>query len=180
MELPTFKYHPDPLATGSLVAASETCPACGEARGYAYTGPVYTPRDVPGKLCPWCIADGSAHQRLGATFTDDLGVGGYGDWGAVPETIVQEVCTRTPGFSGWQQERWWTHCGDAAAYLGAAGFAEVQAHGPEVIAQLQRDTGLEGAEWEEYLQALDREGSPTAYLFRCLHCGSVGGYSDCD
>jgi len=24
--------------------------------------------------------------------------------------VVEEVAYRTPGFSGWQQERWWTHC----------------------------------------------------------------------
>jgi uncharacterized protein CbrC (UPF0167 family) len=180
VDLPAFQYHPDPLATGSLALSAEQCPGCGQARGYAYTGPVYTRQNLAGKLCPWCIADGTAHQRFGATFTDDDGVGGYGDWDPVPDAVVKEVCTRTPGFSGWQQERWWTHCGDAAAYVGAAGFQELQQHGPELVAQLQQDTGLEGVEWEEYFQALDREGSPTAYVFRCRHCGAHGGYSDCD
>ena len=65
-------------------------------------------------ICPWCIADGTAAARFGAAFTDAAGVGGYGDWDDVPPSVVDEVSQRTPGFTGWQQERWWTHCGDAA------------------------------------------------------------------
>ena len=30
------------------------------------------------------------------------------------------------------------------------------------------------------LGALDKEGSPTAYMFRCRKCGQLGGYQDCD
>jgi uncharacterized protein CbrC (UPF0167 family) len=36
----------------------------------------------------------------------------------VPADVVEEVAHRTPGFSTLQQARWWTHCGDAAAFLG--------------------------------------------------------------
>ena len=73
---PEFKYHPDPLTTGAIEASGATCIVCGRARGYIYTGPIYSER-------------------------------------------------------------------------------------------------------EEYLDVLDADGSPTAYLFRCLHCGKIGGYSDC-
>jgi hypothetical protein len=34
--------------------------------------------------------------------------------------------------------------------------------------------------WQSYFDAMDFNGSPTAYVFRCLHCGKLGGYSDCD
>ncbi|MFZ2642415.1 MAG: CbrC family protein [Verrucomicrobiia bacterium] len=27
---------------------------------------------------------------------------------------------------------------------------------------------------------MNKDGSPTAYVFQCLHCGRHHGYSDCD
>ena len=103
--LPTFRYHPDPLATGSVVASNATCRCCGQAPGLMYAGPVYANEDLDDELCPWCIADGSAAARFGAEFVDSAGVGGYGDWDRVPPAVVVEVSQRTPSFSGWQQER---------------------------------------------------------------------------
>jgi uncharacterized protein CbrC (UPF0167 family) len=51
------------------------------------------------------------------------------------------------------------------------------------VPSLQDDTGLQdGARWDGYVAALtkDASGGPTAYVFRCLHCGQLGGYSDTD
>jgi uncharacterized protein CbrC (UPF0167 family) len=61
----------------------------------------------------------SAARRLArpdgpAEFTD-VGVGVPND---VPQAVLEEVSQRTPGFLGWQQERWLYHCSDAAAFLG--------------------------------------------------------------
>ena len=39
---------------------------------------------------------------------------------------------------------------------------------------------LEGDDWLAFFDALDKDGSPTGYLFRCLHCGALGGYTDSD
>src|SRR5688572_25633883 len=112
MTLPHFTYHPDPLATGCVEPSSKQCICCQKVRGYIYTGPVYTQEDLSNSLCPWCIADGSAYKKFGAEFTDPAGVGDYGSWDPVPQAVIDELVQRTPGFSGWQQERWWTHCGD--------------------------------------------------------------------
>jgi uncharacterized protein CbrC (UPF0167 family) len=177
---PAFKYHPDPIATGSVVESDEECVCCGRARGLIYQGPVYAIEEYESCLCPWCIADGSAHEQLGASFTDEVGVGGGGAWDAVSEAVVDEVAHRTPGFSGWQQERWWTHCGDAALFLGRAGKAELEAFGPSAIEAIRADTGLDEARWRPFFAGLDKDGSPTAYLFRCSTCGALGGYQDCD
>jgi uncharacterized protein CbrC (UPF0167 family) len=54
----------------------------------------------------------------------------------------------------------------------------LQVHGPAAIAALRRMTDLEGDDWVIFLDVLDKEGSPTGYLFRCLHCGHFGGYTD--
>ncbi len=129
MELPRFKYHPDPVSTGSIAAADATCEVCGHARGFVYAGPIYCEGE-PEAVCPWCIADGSAHAKFKAQFVDTDSIGG-GEWESVAAAIVEEVAFRTPGFSGWQPERWFTHCGDAAEFLGPMGKGQLQQAGPE-------------------------------------------------
>ena len=178
--LPVFRYHPNPIATGSVVPSASTCRSCGQARGFIYTGPVYAEEELSDTLCPWCIGDGSAAEKFGAQFTDSAGVGGYGDWDAVPSSVITEVSRRTPGFSGWQQERWWTHCGDAAEFLGPAGRTELEERWADALSNLRAVSGYDDDEWKDYLAALDRASSPTAYVFRCRHCGELGGYSDAD
>ncbi|WP_028455767.1 CbrC family protein [Chitinilyticum litopenaei] len=181
MALPTFKYHPDPLATGAIIAADDECACCSQSRGYIYTGPVYSEEELDNALCPWCIADGSAHAQFDASFTDEAGIGGGGEWDDVADAVREEIAYRTPGFAGWQQERWWSHCQGAAAFIGRAGKSELQALGQEAILAIQNDAGLDdGPDWDEFFNALDKDGSPTAYLFRCTCCGTLGGYQDCD
>lgn len=178
MGLPVFKYHPDPIATGSVEASDATCLACDEARGFIYTGLPYAEEELEDAVCPWCIAEGSAHEKFGAEFTDSAGVGGYGKWEEVAPEVSAEVAQRTPGFTGWQQEMWFTHCGDAGAFLGRAGRRELEGFGSEAVAAIKDDAGLDDDEWEDYFSSLDKAGEPTAYVFRCLHCGKFGGYSD--
>jgi hypothetical protein len=36
MSLPVFKYHPDPLLTGSVQQRNVQCACCGETREYTY------------------------------------------------------------------------------------------------------------------------------------------------
>jgi len=175
---PKFKYHPDPIATGSIVQSSLECAACHSVRGWTYAGPIYGRFDEEPVLCPWCIADGTAHLSLGAEFIDPPAVGGYGDWDSVPETVLEEVCFRTPSFSGWQQEKWYTHCHDAAEFVGPVGIVELKAIDPAAYQAIARESGFTGIELEDYMTRLDRDQGPTAYVFRCSVCGSFGGYSD--
>lgn len=178
--LPTFSYHPDPIATESVMASESTCACCGQARGHIYAGPVYATEEYQDSLCPWCIADGSANAKLGTSFTDESGIGGYGDWDSVPPKVIEEVSYRTPGFTGWQQEKWWTHCGDAGEFLGRKGYTQLEILGCDAVEAIRKNSGLDGIEWERFYRALNKDGSPTAYLFRCRQCGTLGGYQDCD
>ena len=179
MDLPKFTYHPDPIATGSIRLSDAPCLCCGRSNGYIYSGPIYAIDELEEAICPWCIADGSAHSKFDAEFTDASGVGGYGDWDRIPQAVIQEITTRTPGFSGWQQEKWWTHCGDGAEFLGPVGSDEAKALGPGFLAFIRAEAGLDSdLEWVDYLQALNRDHGPTAYAFRCRHCATLGGYSD--
>jgi hypothetical protein len=92
VELPEFKYNPDPVATGSIEAREARCLCCGQSRGAIYVGPVFSETELDAELCPWCIADGSAAARFDALFTDDYGVPED-----VPEEVVAAVTQRTPG-----------------------------------------------------------------------------------
>jgi hypothetical protein len=178
MDLPSFKYHPDPVGTGSIIASDKRCQVCRQPRGFLYTAAIYSISDLEA-VCPWCIHDGAAHVIFNAQFTDLNSVGGYGEWEPVAPAVAEEIAFRTPGFSGWQQERWFTHCGDAAAFLGPMGRKELESLGPEAVSAICRESGYGSEEWDFYLQSMDKHGIPTAYLFRCLHCGCLGGYSDC-
>ena len=178
--LPSFKYHPDPVGTGSVKRSETPCACCGRTRGYIYVGPVYSEKEYRDCICPWCVADGSAHAKLGVSFHDDIAVPGadFIDSPPVSEEVVAEVCHRTPGFCGWQQEQWFTCCSDAGAFLGRAGRKELKAFWPEAIPALRRTAPDD--DWDEFFRSLSREGSPSAYVFQCLHCGRYGAYWDCD
>jgi uncharacterized protein len=167
--LPVFRYHPDPLKTGSVVVAADApCLGCSRIRGYIYTGPVFTSRNFPLEhhLCPWCIADGSAAREFAATFNDTGETDGIGD------AARKEVETRTPGFTAWQQERWLSCCGDAAAFLGAAGAEELMRDHPAAVAEvkkhLREEYELSMADAEEFFGDLRKDDEPTAYVFGCL------------
>jgi uncharacterized protein CbrC (UPF0167 family) len=68
-----------------------------------------------------------------------------------------------------------------ALFIGRAGRKELKTLGPQAMAAIQESAGLsDGPEWDQFLAALDKEGSPTAYMFRCTKCGQLGGYQDCD
>lgn len=178
--LPHFRYHPGAVATGSIRVSDNRCKCCEQVRGYIYSGPVYAIGEYQDSLCPWCISDGTAHAKFGACFADESGIGGYGAWDHVPTDVIGEVAYRTPGFAGWQQEQWWTHCNDAAIFLGRQGYEELDAMGDDAARAIRENAGLEGPDWERFYRALHKDGSPTAYLFRCRHCGTLGGYQDCD
>lgn len=177
MKLPVFKYHPDPLATGSIEKSDVECRCCGRKTGYIYAGPVYAEEELDQVICPWYIADGSAAEKFDATFTGESGIGD-GEV-AISSEVEEEVSRRTPGFSGWQQERWLGCCDDAAAFLGPMGRQELNKLGPKAVDAAREECGLEDEEWTDYLKALNRDNGPTAYVFRCLHCGNLKAYSDC-
>lgn len=178
--LPRFRYHPDPVATGAFEQQVGTCRRCGRARGWVYVVPPYAVENLRDALCPWCVADGSAAATFDATFTDLDPADAQAE--GVPAAVLDEIAHRTPGFSAWQQERWLYHCGDGAAFLGAAGWPELADH-PEAVAQLREQAaswGFTGEDADAFVGSLDADGASTAYLFRCLHCHAHLAYADLD
>ena len=169
MTLPVFKYHPDPVKSGSIVPSAGECRSCGQARGFIYAGPVYSEEDLENALCPWCIASGAAYDLFAATFVDSEA---FSD--EVPSASVDEIIQRTPGFNAWQGETWPACCSDATAFIGPFGITELRALDyqlegllmPYIVHSMQ----ISGGAATRLLGSLDREKGPTAYLFRCLTC----------
>jgi len=174
--LPVFRYHPDPVRTGSVKESATTSVVCGRSRNVVYCGSVYAVEERDEKICPRCIADGTAAQRLHAEFTDV----GWGVPDDVPTAVLEEVSRRTPGFSAWQQDHWLYHCSDACAFLGRVGRAELDRH-PDALDMLIHENDSFGWTPERsrrFVDSLDANGEATAYLFRCLACGRHLAYSD--
>jgi uncharacterized protein CbrC (UPF0167 family) len=171
--LPSFRYHPDPVATGAIAASREVCVCCEQSRGWIYTLSLYTEQDVPGRICPWCIADGTAAERFDGEFVDSYGLDGV-SW-----EVLQEVTRRTPAFHAWQDPRWLVHCHDAAAFRGEVGYTELAAH-PEALDQLRTDLRLGGWRDADRLEAFLRSlgDGASAMLFQCTICGSYLAYTD--
>ncbi|MFT3686564.1 MAG: CbrC family protein [Phycisphaerales bacterium] len=169
MQAPTFKYHPDPLASRSIVRSSKVCDSCGERRGLIYIGPVYGECDMDEVICPWCIADGSAHEHLHVEFVDCEAV----DRG-VSAAVLDEVCYRTPGYASWSGEHWPVCCGDACAFVAPMGIADLRAlwrdaEGP-LMSHVVHDLGVSGSAAVRLVESLRRDQAPTLMVFRCLRC----------
>ena len=177
MNLPAFRYHPDPLGSGSIVESQEKCRCCNQKRGYICEAPVYAEEDLDGKLCPWCIADGAAFEKFDALFVDSEA---FAD--GIPEAAMDEISQRTPGFSSWQTEQWPACCDDATAFLAPAGIKEVRENYRDVesglLSHIIYEMKISGGAATRMLQSLNRDSGPTAYLFRCLHCEQYHFYID--
>jgi uncharacterized protein len=169
--LPLFSYHPDPVGSGSVEASTAACRCCGHARGWLYTGPVYAEEPLDDALCPWCIADGSAAARFGASFVDDAAFDG-----ALPAATLDELLQRTPGFASVQPETWPLCCADATAFIAPMGIAELRRHDHTLegalMSHIVHGMGISGGAARRLAEGLRRDEAPTLMLFRCRHCAA--------
>ena len=167
--LPTFLYHPDPIATGSVQQSGDVCGCCGKARGFTYTASVYGPEDLRGRLCPWCIADGKAAFRFDCFFSDGAPLARVG----VPRSIILEVTRLTPGYNTWQQEVWQACCDDACIFRGDATVWELAALQGDALARLQHGWPISQSRWAEFLKYYAPGGGMAVYRFDCRHCDNI-------
>ena len=122
--LPKFRYHPDPLETGSFIEGeAKVCPCCGRESSVYYVKSPYAVDDVD-YLCPVCISNGEAAKKFDADFIQDV------DDDFVPDKEKRdELFYRTPGYLSWQGEYWLYCCNDYCAYLGSVGTNELKEMG---------------------------------------------------
>ena len=168
MPLPFFKYHPDPVSTGSIKPSADVCACCRQARGYVYAGSFYTAEEKPA-LCPWCIASGDAAKKYDGLFSDDYPL----REARVSDDVIREVCERTPGYNSWQQEVWLTHCDDACEFHGDAEPAELRAIEWTRANDLLQDERMDERKWADFTQNYTKGGDPAVYKFVCRHCRIV-------
>lgn len=178
MELPMFRYFPDPVGNRAIVRKDATCPCCGAARDHMYVGPIYCGRTDVQEVCPWCIADGSAAEKWSATFNDlrlDTPAG-------VPNEVVREIAERTPGYETWQGNRWLFSPKDAMIFLGEVVGKQLLAEGN--AAKIEACLGALGVEPGDVPQSLDIleivdiGSTPAIYLFQDRESGEFRAYYD--
>jgi uncharacterized protein len=177
--LPEFKYHPYPIDTANIIESNSDCPCCNEKTGYSYIGPVHSEEEIE-DICPWCIKNGDAHKAFNAEFVDRESIGHFGLWQDAPSDVKDEIAFRTPGFEGLQQEYWWTHCGDAAAFIGYLDHRDKDLFTEQFIDMLAKHHDVDKELVIELIPYFDKNESPRLYLFECLHCEQFGGYFDFD
>ncbi|MDN3617331.1 CbrC family protein [Vibrio gallaecicus] len=168
MKLPIFKYHPDPLATGSIEVSDEVCECCEKTTGYIYSSTLYAQEEVE-FICPWCIADGLASKKFDGTYIDDYPLISAG----LGKSVVSEVCERTPGYNSWQQEQWQSHCNDACEFHGDAEKEELQALSGEALDSFLEKEMIKLDIWVSILAGYQKGGSPAVYKFKCRKCPEV-------
>lgn len=175
--LPHFRYHPNPLATEAFQVAEHDviCDCCQKPTKIYYDGPFYAVEDID-YLCPDCIANGQAAKKFDGQSQDNLSL----EDDVNDPAKLDELIHRTPGYNGWQQETWRSHCHDYCAFVGYVGYQELRQMGilEEVLDDFIRDQF--GITSTEQLKDLQNGGSLQGYLFRCLHCGKHLLWMDCD
>lgn len=175
MELPKFKYHPDPVGTGAIVETNEECECCGLSKGYKAESTIYAIDEIE-IICPWCISDGSAAKKFDGEFSDSHPLLSNG----IDKEIVKEVCERTPSFISWQQERWLSHCNDACEFHGDAQKSDLESLEGEQLETFLKEEYISKDLWPSIVQSYVPGNNLAVYKFRCRHCGQNKFYTDCD
>ena len=166
MQLPSFRYHPDPFASGAVERERIRCVCCEKTVEHAYVASAYSTHDLDGQLCLWCIADGTANEKFDVEFSDPYPLRDAG----IDESIIAEVTMRTPGFISWQQEIWLTHCNDACVFRGDATVETVWNMTTEEIDYLLQDHGANHTQFREMAEHYQPGSQPAIYHFQCAKC----------
>jgi uncharacterized protein len=174
MDIPQFRYNPHAYELGIFKERAAVCPCCGETRSFTYEGPFYAADEIE-EICPWCIKNGRAAEKFDGEFQDAASCEDVDK-----EEYLDELIHRTPGYAGYQQEIWLSHCGDFCAFTGYVGWKEIASFKDELkedIEQIREDFDLSLKELKE---TLVKDGSMQGYLFTCLHCGKHRLAADAD
>ena len=183
MELPKFKYHPDPVKTGSIKKSDAVCESCNKQTGYVYTGSTYSKSNVE-NLCPWCIANGNAHNKFNVEFISFLiavdAIDEDDEDCTASKEAYDEVSYRTPGFSTFQEEEWQCHCDDLCEFHGLATVRDFRKISDKETKRLLRVTYLDEKELEELKKGDEDTENDTFFKFICRHCGEIRFMMDLD
>lgn len=173
-EFPVFKYNSDPIGNRVIVQRTARCPVCNEKTEYVYEGPFYSIEEVE-NICPWCIKNGNAAKKYDGEFQDPASCEEVDK-----SEYLDELVHRTPGYMGWQQEVWLSHCGDFCTYIGNVGWKEIEHMNDELEDDLNEIMKNYRLTKDDLKKFLVNNGSLQGYLFKCVVCGKYRITSDCD
>lgn len=180
MELPKFKYHPDPLKTGCIKESDETCQVCEQKTGYIYNGTIYGGgKNNIERICPWCIANGEAHEKFQVSFatppiySDDMELMDESFRVSCSKEAHQELVHRTPGFPVFNEVDWLECCNDFCEYHGIATVGDFKKISDKEKERFKK-TAWHPEEAIELLQKGRDEEEHCYYLkFVCIKCGEI-------
>jgi len=174
VKLPKFEYFPNPLENGCIVERHDTCPCCSQDRAFMYEGPIYTAEQDIRRVCPWCIADGSASAKWSASFNDVYDVPD-----SVPHRVIETISLRTPGYPTWQGNKWMFSATDALTFLGeVVGAVLMQLGEAEKIAAC-REALIDWNFPNDFdLSGVVVGGQPAIYLFQDKQTSKFSAYAD--
>ena len=202
MQLPYFKYHPDPISTGSIKKSNRTCESCEEQRGFIYTGSFYSKHSL-NDICPWCIASGFAADKYDGSFISQIdlvqvidtrepkrgmskfflslfSVNGSNSDKSLRANWREELFYRTPGFSSYQEEIWLSCCDTPCEFRGLATVDDFRKISEEEKLRLFQNSSV-CAEYLEELQEGENETKHDYYFkFVCASCNEIRFLEDLD
>ncbi len=200
-ELPKFKYHNNPLKTGTfdVMLSPSKCKCCKEYTWVIYSFPFYAEIELIMELeclCPDCIANGEAAKKFRGSFQPVDVQRQFEENFQNEKTVdrvndidkINELLYKTPSFQAWQREIWRTHCNDYCEFIGYVSADDLYKMGimDEVLDDpLWKDSSWCDfpvkdvicnlvSEWDGEERALVRIGvtdKAQGYLFKCLECG---------
>lgn len=172
--LPKFTYFPDPIKVGAITKDPGVCDCCGRHSDWNCPKGIYS-RHTVDRLCPWCVADGSAAKKFKGSFQDLHDVPQ-----SVPKSVKYEVNSCTPGFETWQGNTWLFSEKDAMIFVGEVNGKELLAKNNR--AQIQACMSMDHSPFENEGELSDivPAGSPAVYMFQDRKSGEYHAYWDCD
>jgi hypothetical protein len=91
----------------------------------------------------------------------------------VPDEVIKEVTTRTPGYNSWQQETWLCCCNDACEFHGDSPAEELFGLRGDALGEILSDWGWKESNWQQFIRNYQPGGNPAVYKFACRHCGKL-------
>lgn len=156
------------------------------------------------RVCPWCIADGSAAEKWQADFVAGTSDGSRPvvqrvDWRARLKWRVarlkksvfgapainerrydDELHNRTPGFSSFQEQDWQLHCGEPCEFHGLATSADFRRMTDAGKERLFANSGLDESEFAYIANESDAVPQEYYLKFVCRKCGEIVLVEDLD
>ena len=174
MQIPKFKYNPNPIETECLEKSDKICEVCNKKQGYIATSIMSSVDDIY-DVCPWCIADGSATKKHDGEFVVHIE-----NAESLSTEVLQELSYRTVAYPAYQELTWLTHCNDGCEFLGHAREQDFKYISEEEIQRLLDENTFTKENIESLRTSNKMLELPYLLKFKCIHCNELKFLVDYD